>query len=126
MSGQSSASTIKFKGFLAAWGLTAFGFGTSAYNWYLVCRDGSYYETLAIMTPFLGFLGLAALIAPGPEMEHGASSYKFRRAIGRAMIALGVAASVADFMLINGWVVGLPFPHCMHGASGAPHPLFSL
>jgi hypothetical protein len=74
----------------ALWGLflIAFGFGTTALDWYRV-RHGSAATPFAeFVTPFLGFLGIALLVAPDPwhiigaQEQRPSAVWRVRRTVG--------------------------------------------
>jgi hypothetical protein len=82
--------------------LLLIGFGGTAANWYGLYADQRYYPGAALITPFVGFLGLAMLIAP--DVGTVTTMAKLRRFLARALIGIGLLASIADFVLINGWI----------------------
>jgi hypothetical protein len=93
------------------WGLIliAFGFGTTALDWYRVRHGGEPTPFAEFVTPFLGFLGIAMLVAPDPWHIIGAqeqrpnTTWRVRRTVAWAIIWLGALASFADFAAIHGW-----------------------
>lgn len=93
-----------------ALGLMALGFGASVINWYSAITDNSYYISAALVMPFVGFLGLAMLVAPEAEKTGEplaappSFSYKLRRNLARAIGAFGLIASGVNLALISGWL----------------------
>jgi hypothetical protein len=93
------------------WGflLIGFGFGITALDWYRVQGGAEPTPFAEFVTPFLGFLGVALLVAPDPGHIIGAQeqrpgmAWRVRRYAAWAIIWLGVAASFADFAAIRGW-----------------------
>ncbi|HEY1632895.1 MAG TPA: hypothetical protein VGF56_16375 [Rhizomicrobium sp.] len=94
------------------WGviLIGFGFGTTALDWYRVRHGGEPTPFAEFVTPFLGFIGVATLVAPDPEHIIGAQEqrpgfvWQARRRAAQIILALGVLASFADFAAIHGWL----------------------
>ncbi len=78
MSGEPKAPPKKSTMVLTALALIVFGFGVSAFNWYLALTDNSYYAAAALVTPFMGFIGVAMLIAPDPAPPGVVDSARLR------------------------------------------------
>jgi len=107
VSGEPKAAPTKSTMLLTALVLIVFGFGVSAFNWYLALTDNSYYAVAALVTPFMGFIGVAMLIAPDPVQPGVADSARlrnFRRRSARALLGIGLLAAIANFLLIADWI----------------------
>lgn len=87
------------------------GFAGFFLNWQSALEDGHYRPITALVTPLIGFLGLAFLVVPDQEGEfvakHGEAALgrrKVRLLAAKLLALLGIIAGVVNFALMKGWL----------------------
>ena len=106
---EQTATPKKWAGLWVAIFLIVFGFGATALTWYAALTENSHDFSTALVTPFVGSLGLAMLVAPevekvpaGPFLPSN-HLRNIRRNLARAIVVLGLVGSIVNAVLISGW-----------------------
>jgi len=86
------------------------GFAGFVLNWQSALEDGHYRPITALLTPLVGFLGLAFLVVPDQVAEfvakHGEGALgrrKVRLLVAKLLALLGLIVGVVNFVLMKSW-----------------------
>ena len=85
------------------------GFAGFFLNWQSALQDGQYHPISALLTPLIGFFGLAYLVVPDQVAEyiakHGEAALgrrKVRLLVSKLLALLGFIVGVVNFVLMKG------------------------
>jgi len=87
------------------------GFAGFYLNWQSALQDGHYRPITALVTPLIGFFGLAFLVVPDQVAEyvakHGEAALgcrKVRLLVSKLLALLGIVVGMVNFALMKGWL----------------------